>query len=159
MVLPPPRGWGEQHSGKQMPNGASGLPESAAQRSFWQGERRLGECKEKRRLAPWYRPGFALRAQPDAGRCWLWVYLLTFLCACPSFNKSSPKQSSRNHSVPLEGKGHGMEGSFSELYHFLHHGVWLPCCMLSSSLRACSTVGGLLPAGVCARCHVLGATL
>lgn len=44
---------------------------------------------------------------------------LTFYVHAPA----STKQPSRNHSVPLEGKGHRMEGSFSELYHFMHHGV------------------------------------
>lgn len=61
---------------------------------------------------------------------------------------ASTKQPIRNHSVPLEGKGHGMEGSFSELYHFMHHGVWLLCCRLPFSLTACSVVGGLPPATV-----------
>lgn len=70
---------------------------------------------------------------------------LTFYVCAPA----STKQPSRNHSVPLEGKGHRTEGSFSKLYHFMHHGVWLLCCWLPFSLTASLLNGGRSSASHC----------
>lgn len=86
-------------------------------------------------------------------RCWQTSdggLFACFLFAHPNRHKHPPKQPSCNHSVPLEAKRHGVEGSFSLLHHFMHHGVWLLCCMLPSSLTASLlTVRGLSPPSVC----------